>query len=705
MQIRMKNWKCFPDVHWKLGTHTFVFGVNGSGKTSIRDVFEFVYEGTGKLSDLRTKKALAAECIRDHQRTCEAAIELGGVRQRRTMDLDGAQEVFRSKLVDGKWTAEEPVALKRSQGSPFGKTPDDMVRAMLEPTYFLQELEPERRQEILIQATSSPGATRDQALQALMEALEIEESDDLQALEDAALWVSEKGFRGAQEAAEEQRLQAGRERDQVIVGEAPEPVVQLNELEVDLADATTEAHQARLGELRQRLKEAIRRESAGAGALAGQLQEAEQQLEALKAEQQDVSTFEQGIAKARKAVAELEENPVGYPTPAPEEPDDTKARAVAERLQQTRATVTKLQEKAQELEAQKKDPAAYKRPTECPKGPPGMKCPVQPKTFAAKVAAALGDPARIDAELDAIRGELVNAQELVVDLQRADEKERQELEAARKAVRSHQDLVEAADRHLRALEDARERVRVQEEGLERVRESGRNEKARKLQELEARLGTLRQALQDAQESDEPTGPSVQDLEAKIAVGESVVEASRDFWREQKAYEKREAERARLEGIWKRWDAIVQQLKPTGIETKLGGNARERFHELLAKTEAFAGEIRLDDECQISIRLPGGEVWRTLAQLSTSQELAVGVAIQHALCTLEGWPILICDSIDLFDADHRRGFIAFAEQEGGTTYEAVIGLATVQKEPTAPPQPWSTLWLREHDQVLLHAEAE
>ncbi len=218
---------------------------------------------------------------------------------------------------------------------------------------------------------------------------------------------------------------------------------------------------------------------------------------------------------------------------------------------------------------------------------------------------------------------------------------------------------------------------------------------------ELRVETAREALEVAQQGDPPSGPSVADLETSIALGERIVEASRLYWRERASHEGRRQRAEELEAVVARWDAICQELKPDGIETTLGGGERERFLELLGETTALSGEISVDEDCRLSVAIDREGFPKHPLQLSTTQQMAVGCALQHALCRQLGFPVLVVDALDRFDSPHLEAWVAFAEAVASQYPGGVIGLATIKEEPPqAPPKPWQTIWLKGDGLVAL-----
>lgn len=719
MKIQMENWLCFADRTIETKSHcAFVVGQNGIGKSGVRDAIEFALVGTCNIRAIErlgrpvNKKELATWVIRDDFEGCQVTFEANGIRIRRTMDREGKQEVFRATWgkvringaeADG-WSDEDPMSLKRDQGNPFGKAPDDLVRCMLEPTHFYT-LEPQRRQEILVQATSDPEVTEAAALEALKAALSPQNEDDETAITSAAGWVAKLGFRGAEESAKEQRVVAARARDLVVIGDEPEPLFPLEGRDepIDLAERPVEEHEKMLASLRAKHTAAVQMESAGAGAMQGKLTEAVEALAEIEA-LPPIEPSDQLRNDLECRQSELAEASRPYVPKETEEPDRA-ARATAEarvtlqedRIASDRESLAKVEEELAVLESTEPAlPSDYPRPKICPKGPPGMKCPLGPKGFGQAVEKALGvvDPTTEAAKADRLRGKIVGSRELIGG-------EEEKLKEALREVQGFVDAQERFDRsarglaaHDEVLARAGKAVAAAEDAVRDFAAESVKQRAEAIRTATERVEKARQAFEAARDGEKPTGPSAQDLEKTIGVGETVVEAAKDFWREVRARDARIIRRGELAAVWDRWDAICQQLKPTGIETKLGGAAREAFTAKLDESSGLAGLIQLDEACGILVDLGREGFYRQLLQLSTSQALAVGVAIQHALCQLEGFPILVVDSVDTFDREKLVAFAEMAVRIGKSYPGGLLGLATIKKEPpNAPKAPWQTHWLK------------
>ena len=718
MKIRMTNWRCFADQTFDLGPCSFIVGRNGSGKTSVVHALEFAFTGTGALLGARTKIELAAEAIRDDFGSCEVIVEIGATRIRRTMDRDGKQTCFRSvfeqvlledkegKLsrmpgTEGGWSNEEALQLKRDQGNPFADVPNDLTRCMLDPTHFFS-LEAQRRQEILVNATSDPEVTEERAKEALDAVLSPEADADTDAIKDAARWVAELGFRGAEAAAVDRRKVAKRERDLLVVGDEPEPMFLVESgREIDLSDHPLEKHSEMLAAVRARHIEAVRMESAGSGALSGKLVEAEQALAALRelpVPPPDGDLIERHT-KATDALAALLCSAVPE---IPNQPADD-ALAVANGIHEdAKRALAKSEGLLEDMGARVCDLEAegaakiddFPRPTICPKGPAGMRCPVGPQGFEKVVEKALGDPEARATEILQIKAEAQTIDAKIAEQTAAVGVASATFDSIREGAGAGKEAVRAVQAREAAISDAEAHLGAAERSVEESTEQRRHDHAEAIGRADARVAEARQAFEKAQEGEKPSGPSSETLEKKIALGERVVEASRVFWSSVETRDAMIVDRFDADVRVKRWDAICQQLKPDGIETKLGGDAREVFEKSLADVADLAGPIHLDSECGITVDLDREDFPRRQLQLSNCQLLAVGVAIQHALCQLQGFPILVVDAVDSFDRPHLEAFIKLAVGSVDKYPGGILGLATTKKEPPASsPAPWATFWLK------------
>ena len=565
LNLTVRNWCCWDHQAFELGPCSFVVGRNGSGKTSLRDALEFVLIGTGQLRGYGTKQELADFAIRDDLEDCEVIFQTDALRLRRTMDRHGQQELFRSVHHGATgWTDEEKLSLKRDQGNPFGNAPDDLVRCMLEPTHFYQ-LEPLRRQEVLVQATSDDKLEEGVVLAALMRRLEYQDAEDLTALESAATWVHEDGFRTAEDAAIEQRQQAKRDLGNLVVGEPPERLadtpgegLQLHPGRLDLMSHPVADVEAVLKSLRADHLVAVKMEAAGTGALQGKLVEAEaahkRHLDAVlppvaskyrASESQKSLTFLEG--RERPSPGTWDESLLENTTTRSRLAGEAHNLAVASTREATGAIAV--------MEARLETPASFPRPAECPKGPPGMRCPVKPSVWAPAVTKTLGDRIKLEGELDRLRAEWL-------DLGMVEDEAKTEME---KWDRRAAELVRQSEHHEAMVEDLREydaelaaaRERLANHSRSVAEDEGAQANAYKtlLDNLTRRVAEAQLAVDASRAGDEPTGATAEELAAAVGAQERLLEVARDFWREQHGWEERTAEAAVRERSVVRWDRI------------------------------------------------------------------------------------------------------------------------------------------------------
>ena len=629
---------------------SLIVGPNGSGKTAFRDALEFLYLGTGQLRGIGTKKELAALAIRDGAKFCRVSLETDSVRLSRTMKPDGSQKLVRNQRSTGNegWTEDEEIPMRRDGRSQIGNVAADALRAILEPTAFYT-LPAERRREMLVQATTDEAATEAGVIEALEQALQVESDADREAIGSAARWVGEQGFRYAEVQAVEARKRAKRDRDALALEPPAIPDV-APEILQGLESHTLDDFQQRLEEVRQLHTAAVAAEASSVATIEGRLAEAQAAQKAAEdAEYEKADREAASVLKAATAAAT----------------DATK------RLETANAAVTEASAAAKALEAPEAPQADFERPTTCPAVKFEMKCPVKTETFLKRRPAA---PAGKDREKAS-----QSAQKALKAALAEQQAATQDMQAARDAVQHAETRVES-ERNRQAREDA------QVEAINAARA--------RTQEIEGELLEARKLEANSE------GQSAAELADRVDRGVELVRLKADFDTARAAHERAVAAKAELDAAVERWDEIAQALKPDGIESKMGGGARQRFVELIDQAAELTGGITLTEGFEMECREHGLHP----LQLSTSQRLAVGIAIQHAMAQLVDFPILCCDAIDLFDPDQRAAWARFAQTVSPGYAGAVLGLATLGLETPAPPPPgFETFWLR--DGAIEHLRSE
>lgn len=443
------------------------------------------------------------------------------------------------------------------------------------------------------------------------------------------------GFRAAEAHAVEQRKAAKREHAAITI---PETTAHYDG--IDLEKHTLADFEARLAEIVTEHQSAIAAQAAGAGHIQGQLDEAEREYKEL-------------LATAKPGV-----------------PDGACYRVLAE----AEEAIAKWEAEVKALDARIADARAgaglsadtFQRPKLCPAvpAPAELICPVKDTTFAKAIELAAGKRREAQAALD-------------------------ELETERNQTLDH------IARNRTAAEGYRERCRI--EDARKAKEESYHARA---DAIEARLTELTAKLKAAQaEPATADGASLADLAAKEERGRRIVAAKRAHDQAKaQAEQARKAQEAAQAAI-DRWDAAATALKPEGIETRLGGDARGAFEAHLAQLEGLTGKLEIDGDFGIWAHDQGAR--RHHVQLSESHQRAVGMAVQHALARLLDFPLLCCDALDLFKGEWRGAWVAAATAIATDYPGGILGIAATDAEPPAPPPDgMQTAWLKADGSLAL-----
>jgi len=631
----------------------FIVGANGVGKTAIRDALEMVYLGTGKIRGISTKKALGELSVREGAKSCSVTVETEKLRIERTMKRDGSQEFWMTQGVETASGIEfgEPrqVPPRRDGKSQVGGIADDALRVVLEPTEFFR-LDEARRRELVLKATSQK-ATLAEIVQALHDCLEPEGEEDKKAIQDAAEFVVEFGMRPAETHAAEVRARAKRDLKDVT----PERPTHAEGLAPELCEViearTLEELETRLEEVRTLHTQAVAREASSTGVIEGQLQEAQAAQAAAEAVEYEPADkgAKKGLVEATKRVAA--------------------ATGQVESIRKSLDTARQVFEET-EVAVSEIDYETFVKPKACPAVPFPFQCTVKKGSFRAAIEAGNGqadDPGALGTAKKA-------ADELKVKLDAA---------------------VQALEAVQAQLATATERAET-----ERDRTTRDDAKAEAINRTRARAQELEGQLLEAQTMESGiVGETAPALEERVERGREMVEAKRAWDIQEDLYRNQTTRKTELEMTIARWDEIAKALKPDGIETMLGGGAKEEFLELLDSAEGLAGSIELTPDFDIVVHR-GVDVNRHPLQLSTSQRLAVGIAIQHAFATLLQFPILCCDAIDTFDQGLKSAWAEFANRVEDRYDGAILGISTTSvATPAAPPPGFESYHL--HDGTATH----
>jgi hypothetical protein len=174
------------------------------------------------------------------------------------------------------------------------------------------------------------------------------------------------------------------------------------------------------------------------------------------------------------------------------------------------------------------------------------------------------------------------------------------------------------------------------------------------QELTAMITKLQGQQGQAQATAE-IDQKVTALDTRIAQGESLKDAVRDFWRVQEAAEKDQARVAQVEAEINLYNALAHALAPDGIPSKLIAEALGPVNDLLdrAAVHFFPGrDLALNEN--LEIELSGSP----FATLSKSAKFRVGIAFQFMLAKLASAGLLMIDEADILDPENRAEMISF-----------------------------------------------
>lgn len=649
LKLILKDFMCHENLVLEFTEPVgLIVGANGVGKTAIRDCLEFAYLGTGQLRGISTKKSLGELSVREGAKFCSVAVETSSMRLDRTMKRDGSQELWVATAVDGsdgpKLGEPRQIPPRRDGKSQIGNMAADALRVILEPTEFFR-LDEARRREMIIGATSQ-AATLAEVEQALNDMLEPEGEEDQSAIKEAAGWVLEFGMREAESHAAEVRVRGKRDLKDLD----PKPPFHADGLALELCQAIEsrplQDFESRLEEVRILHTRAVASEATSTGVIQGKLDE----------------------AMAAQTAAEG----VGY-----EEIDKEAAKILKAATKRLEAATAQAAKAKAAVDKAKADLAAvivptdgpFKKPAKCPATPFVFTCPVKSATFQ-KSQPSIDRKAQSDAKAGA--------------------------EAALEIAQS------ASDGAVSAMEAAKEQLTTATERAEKekARAIRDDEKVKAMQKARERTQAVEGQLLEAQAVEvNGDGETAEALAERVERGHEMVELKRAWDVSESLYRTQTTRKTELEMQVTRWNEIAKALKPDGIETKLGGGAKDAFLELLDQAQDLAGSIELTDDFDVMVRRDAVPSWsyrRHPLQLSTSQRLAVGIAIQHAFARLIEFPILCCDAIDTFDASHKSAWAGFAAMVGKDYQGAVLGIATLPgaDEPIAPPLGFETYYLGE-----------
>jgi hypothetical protein len=272
---------------------------------------------------------------------------------------------------------------------------------------------------------------------------------------------------------------------------------------------------------------------------------------------------------------------------------------------------------------------------------------------------------------------------------------------------------EAADQHSTKLAELARALRTAKEQLELAREQAR-QAAEALQGLESprdeeierleKLGEVHEAIDLLKNEVEAAEVKLTEAEAsqpdskvgfhqeRLRKGLEMIDARRRYDQALAAQVTFDAEKVEIENRHRRADQIAQALKASGIESKLLAAIVAPLQAKLNEIGKHTGELRITEGLEIELFWAGR--WRRWQQLSESCRERLAVAVQHAIASLAGFPILVVDRVDHLD-QVGKGALLRALVDVSTNYQAVLALATCQKpDPEAAQLAGVTTWFTE-----------
>lgn len=528
---------------------------------------------------------------------------------------------------------EEQIVIGQADEKLHGMAPD-AVRMLLEPTAWF-DLSGERRTELLVNATRSDAGDVEDILSVMKRFLEPDSPEDLGAIEGIAATIAEKGFREGEAKAVEKRKLAKRALAEFRTVE-PDPMFE----SIDLSKHTIEGHEARLKELREQKQALVLAAATDVAGIKGQADEAYQKLQGLLN-----ATLEQPDAEAPQRAAEIGQ-------------EIDKAKLALSGLLADRD----IKQIVLDGTIRRSEVEVVEHPGQCPHLR-SMKCGVKLTTFQKAAEAAT---LATEEDVAEARGAVLEMQDKVDNATEALEALEIRLVTARTDAVTAKEQAAAITAHLGLIEAAEARV--------------------------AELDTeLREAEVAADAPAEDGAMTIEQLGEKIELGERVVHAKRMYDQAVVAHAGEKSERVKTQADLDRWNAIAVELKPGGaIERAAGDGAAEPFLQALNEFAPLSGQVTIEPDFELRV----GPEKRHIAQLSTSQQLALGIAIQHAFCQVLQFPILVCDALDLFKGKPRKAWLQCVLNVRDQYAGGVIGLATSELEKMqAPPSGCITFHLR------------
>ena len=153
-----------------------------------------------------------------------------------------------------------------------------------------------------------------------------------------------------------------------------------------------------------------------------------------------------------------------------------------------------------------------------------------------------------------------------------------------------------------------------------------------------------------------------------------------------------------------WDRLVTALSPAGAKLKAVDKPLQDLQERIrARLKGYAPQydlrINTTEAFLLEVQTPStGEHWIEITELSTSECLRVGIALQDALCYCTGFGLLLVDNFDMLEIRNRQE-IGRVLRDWAEEYETIIIITTKDEKPAASPAR-TTYWVEDgHVEVV------
>lgn len=383
---------------------------------------------------------------------------------------------------------------------------------------------------------------------------------------------------------------------------------------------------------------------------------------------QDIKTRqERAVARKRQAKAELE---AVNPFVAPEVLEKA-AVPLVERINELQANVNGLSEAAAERRAK----IAAGEELLAALAKVGGKCPLSAQL----------DCAMTPIQVQAVKADVEKGMESArANLRRIES----ELSDARRAVEFKQvEAKSSMDRADEARKMASRKVQLEQTIADAEREAT---------ELAEQANAIK-TVDPAAAEEKLTG-----LTERVTKGQGIIRALDDYARGKAALDAMEAEVKRLQAEVNLLESLVEILGPKGLKAKLlsqmTGDIEARANARLDTLTGGQYQVRLDLSDGFAILVSHHGATLPLKELSTSERLRVGIALQDVLNSFTGLGLLIIDDAETLDFQNRQLLMATV-QEIADQYDTIIILASRgEVEPTDPGVPGLAVYIVENGTV-------